>query len=183
MGADVGEEEEVGAGAQVVVVLDGLAGLGQEEGGGAPVEPRALDEAAGVEPEEGEGRVAALVVDLGLARLAVAHDLEVKVEGFLLAEGEAEAEVAHGVGVEDDARHEGGCEDHAEDDGDEQPPVGEAPLSDDPQEGGEAVHGASVKRTGAGRVMNPCAPLLARSRAIHSLAGRRHTLPRRASRP
>ena len=143
----IGEEEEVGAGAQVVVVVHGLARLGQEEGGGAPVEAGLLDEAARVAPEEGRGDVAALAVDLGLAGLAVADHLEVEVERLLLAEGEAEAEVAHGVGVEDDAGHEGGGEDHAEDDGGEQPPVGEAPLGDDPEEGGEAGHGrrASVQ--------------------------------------
>ena len=134
VGADVGEEEEVGAGAQVVLLVDGLARVGQEEGGGTPVEARFLDEPAGVAAQEAEGRVAALPVDGGLAGLAVADHLEVEVERFLLAEGEAEAEVAHGVGVEDDARHEGGREHHAEDDGGKQPPVREASLGDDAQE-------------------------------------------------
>ena len=175
VGADVGEEEEVGAGAQFVVVVDGHAGLGQEEGGGACVEARVLDEAPGVTPQEREGGLAALLVDVGLARLAVTDDLEVELEGFLLAQGEAEAEVAHGVGVEDDARHEGGGEDHAEDDGDEQPPVREAPLGDDAQEGGEAVHEASGKRTGERRVMTLGAGLRGASGRRCSRLGRGRT--------
>ena len=148
VGADVGEEEEVGAGAQVVLLVDGLAGVGQEEGGGTPIDAGPLDEPAAVAAEEVQRRVAALQVDGGLGGLAVADHLEVEVERFLLAQGEAEAEVAHGVGVEDDARHEGGRQHHAEDDGGEQPPVCEASLGDDAQERGEAVHGVRRQRTG-----------------------------------
>ena len=73
--------------AQFVFVVDGHARLGEEEGGGASEEAGVLDEAAGVAAEEGEGGVASLVVDLGLAGLGVADHLEVEVEGFLLAEG------------------------------------------------------------------------------------------------
>ena len=122
-----------------VVIGQRAAGRRDEEaGGGAHAHGLAGDVAAIGAQELVDGIAAGVVV--GGERLGVrAVDEEVEREGPLGIEGVAEAEVTDGIGVEEDAGHEGRSHDDAADEGGEHAPMPEAAPGDHANDGGEAT--------------------------------------------
>ena len=101
------------------------------------------DEVAGLRLQQAIGRLPAEGV-FALCDAAGGGEDE-KVEVFLrfLAQGVFEAEVADGVGVEEDAGHEGRGEDDADGDHEQETAMPHCALSDHAENGCQAAHGPS----------------------------------------